>query len=84
MSPIAPGFRALKARKLRTLLERELGYTLASSKGGSHRKLKCEGRPTLTFAWHDGDEIGGAMIRTILVRQVGLSVDEAKELVRRA
>lgn len=84
MSPIAPGFGAMKARRLRTLLERELGYKLVSSKGGSHRKLASEGRPQLTFAWHDGDEIGAAMVRTILVRQVGLSLDEAKELVRRA
>ncbi len=74
----------MKARKLRTLLERELGYTLASTKGGSHRRLVCENRPQLTFAWHDGDEIGPAMVRHILVRDVGLSSDEAKELVRRA
>ncbi|GAA1590157.1 hypothetical protein GCM10009789_49740 [Kribbella sancticallisti] len=72
----------MKARKFRTLLERELGYTVASTKG-SHRKLVSEGRPKLIFAWHDGDEIGAAMIRTILVRDVGLTLTEAKEVARR-
>jgi predicted RNA binding protein YcfA (HicA-like mRNA interferase family) len=74
----------MKARRLRTLLERELGYVLVSGRGkGSHRRLEAPGRPGLWFAFHDGDEVGGAMIRTILVRQVGLTLDEAKEVVRR-
>jgi predicted RNA binding protein YcfA (HicA-like mRNA interferase family) len=73
----------MKARRLRTLLERELGYRARPGGGGSHRKLEAPGRPTLTFAFHDGDEVGGAMVRTILVRQVGLTLDEAKEVAAR-
>lgn len=75
----------MKARRLRSLLERRLGYVVVSgrSKGGSHRRLEAPGRPGLWFAFHDGDEVGPAMIRTILVRQVGLTLDEAKEVVRR-
>ncbi len=84
MSPSAPGFSVLKARKLRTLLERKLGYQLAGNKGGSHRKYRHATRPPVTLAFHDGDEIGPALVRDILVKQVGLTIDEAKEVVKRA
>jgi predicted RNA binding protein YcfA (HicA-like mRNA interferase family) len=80
---VAPGFGAMKARRLRSLLERELGYVAKPGTGGSHRKLEAPGRPQLTFAFHDGDEVGAAMVRTILVRQVGLTLDEAKQVVKR-
>jgi predicted RNA binding protein YcfA (HicA-like mRNA interferase family) len=83
VSPVAPAFKALKARKMRTLLERELGYYVASNKGGSHRKYRHETRPPVTLAFHDGDEIGPALVRDILVKQVGLTMDEAKEVMRR-
>lgn len=84
MPPIAPGFPSLKARRLLRLLVRELGYSEALGRSGSHRILTAPGRPRLVFAFHDGDEIGGAMVRRILVKDVGLSIDEAKEVVRRA
>lgn len=80
---VAPGFSAMKARRLRTLLERELGYRVVRSPGGSHRRLESPGRPPILFAFHDGDEVGGALVRRILVRQVGLTLDEAKQVVRR-
>jgi predicted RNA binding protein YcfA (HicA-like mRNA interferase family) len=74
----------MKARRLRTLLERELGYRVVPGRGkGSHRRLEADGRPGLWFAFHDGDEVGGALIRRILVRDVGLTVDQAKAVVRR-
>jgi predicted RNA binding protein YcfA (HicA-like mRNA interferase family) len=73
----------MKARRFRSLLERELGYTAQAGSGGSHRKLKAEGRPQILFAFHDGDEIGPAMVRDILVKQVRLTREEALEVVRR-
>lgn len=80
----APGFRAMKARRLRSLLQRELGYVVVAGRGkGSHRRLEAPGRPGLWFAFHDGDEVGAALIRSILVRQVGLTLDEAKKVVLR-
>lgn len=82
--PTAPGFSAMKARRLRSLLQRELGYVVVPDRGkGSHRRLEAPGRPGLWFAFHDGDEVGAAMIRQILMRQVGLTLDEAKEVVKR-
>lgn len=76
----APGFGAMKARKVRRLLE-SLGYGVVAGSGGSHRRLKCDGRPSLTFAYHDNDEVGGWMVRRILL-QAGLSLEEAKEVYR--
>jgi predicted RNA binding protein YcfA (HicA-like mRNA interferase family) len=81
--PTAPGFSAMKARRLRGLLERGLGYKARPGTGGSHRKLEAEGRPTLNFAFHDGDEVGPALVRSILVRQVGLTLEQAKQVVKR-
>lgn len=81
--PNAPGFAAMKARRMRSLLERELGYTAKPGTGGSHRKLEAEGRPTLIFAFHDGAEVGPALVRSILVKQVGLTLEEAKQVVKR-
>lgn len=73
----------MRAKKLKKALVRQLGYVVERGKG-SHFTLKAEGRPTLTFAFHDGVEIGPAMVRDILVKQVGLSLEEAKEVYRRA
>lgn len=82
MSPTAPGFGAMKARKLRTLLQRQLGYTVVRTTG-SHRWMTAPGRPPIELAFHDSAKIGPAMVRHVLVRQVGLTLEEAKEVVQR-
>ena len=78
----APGFGAMKARRLRTLLERELGYEVVRQ-SGSHRTMRAAGRGDVLFAYHDGDEVGPARVRDILVKQVGLTLGQAKEVVTR-
>ena len=75
-------FPSMKARRLRTLLEREFGYQVVRQKG-SHRRMEAPGRTALTFAFHDGDEVSPRLVRTILVRDVGLTLEEAEEVVRR-
>jgi hypothetical protein len=40
-------------------------------------------RGALTFAWHDGATITPGLVRKILVRQVGLSVQEALQCVKK-
>jgi predicted RNA binding protein YcfA (HicA-like mRNA interferase family) len=75
-----PGFSSLKARRLRSLLERELGYKVVSNSGGSHRKMQADGRPAITLAFHDGQTIGPHLVRDILVKEVGLSIDEARKV----
>lgn len=83
MSPRAPGFGAMKARRMLTLLETKLEYTVKRHRGGSHRILESPSHPDILWAYHDGDEIGPARVRDILVKQVGLSLTVAREVVRR-
>ena len=83
MSPV-PNFPSVKARKMRKLL-RTLGYAPLPGRGkGSHTVLIAEGRGQIVFAFHNKDEIGPVMVRKILVKQAGLSLSEAEELVRNA
>jgi predicted RNA binding protein YcfA (HicA-like mRNA interferase family) len=81
--PLAPGFSAMRARSVLRLLQREFGYTVVR-RSGSHRILKAPDRPRIIFAFHDKDEVGPSLLRDILVKQVGLSLEEAKEVVSRA
>jgi len=70
----------MKAKAFLRLLKRQpLAYRESQGRGGSHRRLVSDnGHPPLLFSFHDGTEIGGTMIRKVLVEQVGL--DEATAL----
>jgi predicted RNA binding protein YcfA (HicA-like mRNA interferase family) len=63
-----------KARKVIKALYR-IGWTeeLRSSEG-SHRQLVRDGYPRLTWAFHDGEEIGPKMLARI-AKQTGLRPD---------
>ncbi len=74
-------FPSLKARAMLALLQGELGYEI-ERQSGSHRRLVAKGRPTLTFAFHDSVSLSPGEVRDILVKQVGLSRDEALRVVR--
>ncbi|NJP33732.1 type II toxin-antitoxin system HicA family toxin [Micromonospora sp. HSS6-12] len=74
---------SIKARAMLSLLQSQLGYRVVRQ-SGSHRRLVCDGRPPLTFAFHDGDTVSPRLVRVILVQQVGLSMDEAREVLRNA
>jgi predicted RNA binding protein YcfA (HicA-like mRNA interferase family) len=63
------------------VLTHELGYVVVRQRG-SHRRLEAEGRPTLTFAFHDGVSLSPGVVRDILMKQVGLSRDEALRVVK--
>jgi predicted RNA binding protein YcfA (HicA-like mRNA interferase family) len=74
-------FPSLKSRQLLSILNaKPLRYRIVRQ-NGSHRRLEAEGRPPLTFAFHDGVTIPGGMVRKILVDQVGLDADEARRLL---
>jgi predicted RNA binding protein YcfA (HicA-like mRNA interferase family) len=76
-----PTFPSMRAQDLQRLLEREFGYRVHAQKG-SHKKLRSDrGFPNLTFAFHDGVEIAPGLVRTILTKEVGLSAEEAAELL---
>jgi predicted RNA binding protein YcfA (HicA-like mRNA interferase family) len=63
------------------VLTRDLGYRVVRQRG-SHRRLEAEGRPVLTFAFHNGVSLSPGIVRDILVKQVGLSLDEAQRVVK--
>ncbi|WP_139200602.1 type II toxin-antitoxin system HicA family toxin [Curtobacterium sp. MMLR14_010] len=53
-----------------------LGYTVARQ-SGSHRRMKCEGRPPLTFAFHDSASLPPGLVKKVLMQDAGLSEDQA-------
>jgi len=73
----------MKARRFKQLLCTALGYAEdRSSPSGSHVKLVAEGRPDIRWAFHDKRELSPIEIKRILVRNVGLTLDEAREVIR--
>lgn len=58
-----------------------LGY-IEDRRVGSHRRLKANGRPDLTFAFHDGQTVPPGLVRKILAKDVGLSEDEIREILK--
>ncbi|WP_368859830.1 type II toxin-antitoxin system HicA family toxin [Agromyces mediolanus] len=75
-----PTYPSMKASKLFTLLGRELGYQEVRRQG-SHRTLEATGRPTLTFAFHQGVEIPPGLVRKILTKDAQLTDEEAAALL---
>lgn len=74
-------FPSLKAAALLSILMREpLNYQIVRQKG-SHRILRTENRPQLLFSFHDGATVPPGVVRKYLVREIGLSEDEAIELL---
>ena len=65
---------------LKKILIKQLGYQRARQ-SGSHVRLEADGRPAITWAYHKGDTVPPGVLRDILVKQVGLTLDEAKELL---
>jgi hypothetical protein len=72
----------MQARKFRTLLTRQLSYTVVRSTG-SHKTLKADGRPNVTFAFKDSQELAPNQVWKVLIRDVGLTEDEAEAVLKR-
>jgi predicted RNA binding protein YcfA (HicA-like mRNA interferase family) len=62
-----------KAKQLLAALLR-IGWIILWQKG-SHRRLKREGWPNYTFAFHDGDEIGPSLLAQI-AKKTGLKPED--------
>jgi predicted RNA binding protein YcfA (HicA-like mRNA interferase family) len=75
-------FPSLKAQKLLAILQRKpLEYEIVRQEG-SHRVLESpNGYPRLLFSFHDKQTLPSGLIRKILVKDVGLTLDEAKGLL---
>lgn len=77
-------FPSLKATKLRKILEKDLGYRFepgSKKGGGSHCYLVAEGRKRVRWAFHNKVSIAPRSVKAVLVDQVGLTVEEAKEVL---
>ena len=74
------GFPALKPKEVLKILRR-LGYVQVAQEG-SHRKLDAPGRARITFAFHDRREVPPAALRRMLVKNAGLTADEARDAIR--
>jgi predicted RNA binding protein YcfA (HicA-like mRNA interferase family) len=76
-----PPFPSMKAKRLLAILTREpLNYRVARQRG-SHRMLKAPGRPSFTYAYHDGRGLRPREVREVLVEKVGLEEREALDLL---
>jgi predicted RNA binding protein YcfA (HicA-like mRNA interferase family) len=76
---VDPRFPSMKARQLRRVVDR-LGYAEAR-RTGSHSRLKAEGRPAITWAFHDGRTLAPGLVHDVLCNQIGLDVDDALALL---
>jgi predicted RNA binding protein YcfA (HicA-like mRNA interferase family) len=70
---------SVKARRLLAALLR-IGWTVAWQ-NGSHRRLHRDGWANYTFAFHDGDEVGGGLLSQI-AKKTGLRWGIYRELFR--
>jgi predicted RNA binding protein YcfA (HicA-like mRNA interferase family) len=76
-----PQFPSLKARQLlRVLMAEPLNYR-TTRQSGSHRRLQADGRPALTWAFHDARTLAPSEVRRVLMKRVGLAEDEALRLL---
>jgi predicted RNA binding protein YcfA (HicA-like mRNA interferase family) len=66
-------WRTVKAKQLLSALLR-IGWTVAWQ-SGSHRRLKRQGWPNYTFAFHDGEEIGPSLLAQI-AKKTGLKSED--------
>ncbi len=76
-------FPSMTSRELVAVLRRPpLAYRTVRQRG-SHRRLEStNGYPPLTFAWHDRVTIPRGLVRKVLVQDVGLSINEAREVLK--
>lgn len=79
MAPV-PTFPSMKEAALLRILEGELGYEIVKQRG-SHKKLRSEGYPQLTFAFHTGTEVPGHLVKKIFTTDVGLDLEAAIDLL---
>ncbi len=72
---------SMRAARLAALLEKLCGQPVRQK--GSHRQFaRPDGVGTFTFVFHDRETIPGGQVRRILVVDVGLSIERAREVIR--
>jgi len=75
-------FPSLKAKKMLAILMRSPLHYQVFSCAGAHRKLRSsQGYPDIGFSYHDSKTIPARAVKKILVQDIGLSVQEALNLL---
>jgi predicted RNA binding protein YcfA (HicA-like mRNA interferase family) len=76
-------FPSMRARDLLRVLKRKpLSYS-ASTQEGSHRKMtSAAGYPDLLFSFHERQTLAPGLVRKIMVKDVGLTPEQAIGLLR--
>jgi predicted RNA binding protein YcfA (HicA-like mRNA interferase family) len=75
-------FPSLRPRDLLGVLMRKpLNYSIAHQTGSHRRLVSASGFPTLFFSFHDRVTIPPRVVRKILVQDVGLTEEQALELI---
>lgn len=81
VSPV-PWCPSMPAARFKALLFTQLGYSVVPKSGpGSHEWLESAEHPRIRWAFHKR-EISSIEIRNVLIKQVGLTMEQAKEVVR--
>jgi predicted RNA binding protein YcfA (HicA-like mRNA interferase family) len=75
-------FPSKRSNELFAVLTRApLNYRVVRQKG-SHKKLESDsGYPPIGFSWHDGVTLAPGLVRKVLTKDVGLSIEEALRLL---
>jgi len=73
-------FPSLKAKDLERIIEAVCGAPVRQA--GSHKQYRSpNGGGTFTYGFHGSDTVSPHMVRRILLRDLGLTKDEAKARV---
>jgi predicted RNA binding protein YcfA (HicA-like mRNA interferase family) len=73
-------YPSMKAADLYRIL-RSLGYE-TDRVNGSHKRMKAGKHPPLTFAFHDGQTIPPGLVKKILTKDIGLSEEEIRNILK--
>jgi predicted RNA binding protein YcfA (HicA-like mRNA interferase family) len=74
-----PDFPSMTGREFNRLIKRApLSYSVARRGGGSHTTwVSANGYPVIHTAFHDNQQLSPGLVRKILVKDIGLQVEEA-------
>lgn len=72
-------YPSMKASDLIRIL-RGLGNEIDRAKG-SYKRMKAKGRPPLTFAFHDGQNVPPGLVKKILTKDIGLSEEDIRNIL---
>ena len=79
-----PEFPSMSASALLRVLMREpLSYRVVRRKGSHRWLVSAHAYPSFSFAFHDRQELSGGVVRKVLVRDVGLTREQALAILRR-